>query len=126
MTICWWDGGNILEAFLEILERNQITNYLIGVMDDETEVGDAAVLWAWRWRGVHTHQGTVCEPWQGRRKDIDTSHHMWAQVYLTRRARPVKWFRVHIHIPEVQAKSHPANQVEVCVCACNDGRLPIQ
>lgn len=37
-TICWWGGGNILESFLTILQYNNITNYLIGVMDDETEV----------------------------------------------------------------------------------------
>ncbi|KAL6756737.1 nucleotide-diphospho-sugar transferase-domain-containing protein [Haematococcus lacustris] len=36
-TICWWNGGNILESFLTILSRAKITNYLIGVMDDETE-----------------------------------------------------------------------------------------
>mmetsp|Transcript_18645 Transcript_18645/g.40053 ORF Transcript_18645/g.40053 Transcript_18645/m.40053 type:complete len:447 (+) Transcript_18645:53-1393(+) len=36
-TICWWNGGNILQSFLEILEHNKITNYVIGVMDDETE-----------------------------------------------------------------------------------------
>lgn len=29
-TICWWDGGNILESFLTILSHNKITNYLIG------------------------------------------------------------------------------------------------
>ena len=36
-TICWWQGGNILESFLEIIDHNKITNHLIGVMDDETE-----------------------------------------------------------------------------------------
>lgn len=36
-TICWWNGGNILESFITILKHNNITNYLIGVMDDETE-----------------------------------------------------------------------------------------
>lgn len=36
-TICWWEGGNILETFLEIIDHNKITNHLIGVMDDETE-----------------------------------------------------------------------------------------
>ncbi|GFR45714.1 hypothetical protein Agub_g7126, partial [Astrephomene gubernaculifera] len=35
-TICWWNGGNILESFLEILERSNISNHLIGVTDDET------------------------------------------------------------------------------------------
>ena len=32
-----WNGGNILESFLEIIDHNKITNHLIGVMDDETE-----------------------------------------------------------------------------------------
>ncbi len=32
-----WNGGNILESFLEIIDHNNITNHLIGVMDDETE-----------------------------------------------------------------------------------------
>jgi arabinosyltransferase len=36
-TICWWEGGNILGSFLTILEAANVTNYLIGVMDDETE-----------------------------------------------------------------------------------------
>ena len=36
-TICWWNGGNILESFLQIIDHNKITNHLIGVMDDETE-----------------------------------------------------------------------------------------
>ncbi|GAX75229.1 hypothetical protein CEUSTIGMA_g2674.t1 [Chlamydomonas eustigma] len=36
-SICWWNGGNILESFLEIIDHNNITNHLIGVMDDETE-----------------------------------------------------------------------------------------
>ncbi|KXZ46564.1 hypothetical protein GPECTOR_42g773 [Gonium pectorale] len=35
-TICWWNGGNILESFLEILERSNVTNHLIGVTDEET------------------------------------------------------------------------------------------
>ncbi|KAG2433608.1 hypothetical protein HYH02_012537 [Chlamydomonas schloesseri] len=35
-TVCWWNGGNILESFLEILERSNITNHLIGVTDEET------------------------------------------------------------------------------------------
>eukprot|EP00201_Polytomella_parva_P007328 CAMPEP_0175075950 /NCGR_PEP_ID=MMETSP0052_2-20121109/22390_1 /TAXON_ID=51329 ORGANISM="Polytomella parva, Strain SAG 63-3" /NCGR_SAMPLE_ID=MMETSP0052_2 /ASSEMBLY_ACC=CAM_ASM_000194 /LENGTH=631 /DNA_ID=CAMNT_0016344903 /DNA_START=397 /DNA_END=2292 /DNA_ORIENTATION=- len=34
---CWWDGGNILEAFLVNLERVGIANHLIGVLDDDTE-----------------------------------------------------------------------------------------
>ncbi|GIL65243.1 hypothetical protein Vafri_19054 [Volvox africanus] len=34
-TLCWWNGGNILESFLEILERSNITNHLIGVTDDQ-------------------------------------------------------------------------------------------
>lgn len=34
-TLCWWNGGNILESFLEILERSKITNHLIGVTDDQ-------------------------------------------------------------------------------------------
>lgn len=36
-SICWWNGGNILESFLEIIDHNKISNHLIGVMDDETE-----------------------------------------------------------------------------------------
>jgi len=32
-----WNGGNILESFLEIIDHNKIKNHLIGVMDDETE-----------------------------------------------------------------------------------------
>ena len=36
-TVCWWGGGNILESFLEILERSNITNHIIGVTDDETD-----------------------------------------------------------------------------------------
>lgn len=36
-TICWWNGGNILESFLQIIDHNGISNHLIGVMDDETE-----------------------------------------------------------------------------------------
>ncbi|KAJ9529018.1 hypothetical protein QJQ45_007084 [Haematococcus lacustris] len=89
-TICWWNGGNILESFLTILSRAKITNslhtckpdlglgllvrvcgdtkYLIGVMDDETE------------------------------------------QYL--KGRDVNYFRVNIPVPKVQAKSHPANQRE--------------
>ncbi|KAG2427113.1 hypothetical protein HXX76_012624 [Chlamydomonas incerta] len=35
-TVCWWNGGNILESFLEILERSNISNHLIGVTDEET------------------------------------------------------------------------------------------
>ncbi|EFJ41804.1 hypothetical protein VOLCADRAFT_119593 [Volvox carteri f. nagariensis] len=34
-TLCWWNGGNILESFLEILERSNIKNHLIGVTDDQ-------------------------------------------------------------------------------------------
>ncbi|GLC37586.1 hypothetical protein PLESTB_001670700 [Pleodorina starrii] len=34
-TLCWWNGGNILESFLEILERSNITNHLIGVTDEQ-------------------------------------------------------------------------------------------
>jgi hypothetical protein len=30
-------GGNILESFLTILKHTNVTNHLIGVMDDETE-----------------------------------------------------------------------------------------
>lgn len=29
-TICWWNGGNILESFLTILKRTNVTNHLIG------------------------------------------------------------------------------------------------
>ncbi|GFH33494.1 uncharacterized protein HaLaN_32875, partial [Haematococcus lacustris] len=38
-TICWWNGGNILESFLTILSRAKITNVsgYARVMDDETE-----------------------------------------------------------------------------------------
>ena len=36
-TLCWWDGGNVLDSFLTILSHNNVTNYVIGVMDDETE-----------------------------------------------------------------------------------------
>mmetsp|Transcript_8153 Transcript_8153/g.21733 ORF Transcript_8153/g.21733 Transcript_8153/m.21733 type:complete len:470 (+) Transcript_8153:193-1602(+) len=36
-TICWWGGGDILGSFLTILEKVDIKNYIIGVMDDETE-----------------------------------------------------------------------------------------
>ncbi|PNH02384.1 hypothetical protein TSOC_011648 [Tetrabaena socialis] len=38
-TLCWWNGGNILESFLEILERSNITNHLIGVTDEEAANG---------------------------------------------------------------------------------------
>jgi len=70
-TTCWWGGGNILGSFLTILDHANITNYLIGVMDDE------------------------------------------AEAYLKAREKPVNWFRVNIKVPEVQKKSHPANQVSV-------------
>ncbi|KAF5830027.1 nucleotide-diphospho-sugar transferase-domain-containing protein [Dunaliella salina] len=36
-TICWWNGGNILGSSLTIVEKVDIKNYVIGVMDDETE-----------------------------------------------------------------------------------------
>ncbi|KAG2499805.1 hypothetical protein HYH03_002101 [Edaphochlamys debaryana] len=34
-TLCWWNGGNILESFLVILERSNVTNHLIGVTDEQ-------------------------------------------------------------------------------------------
>eukprot|EP00873_Tetraselmis_striata_P045504 jgi/Tetstr1/465768/TSEL_010393.t1 len=37
VTICWWDGGNILKSWLHTLRFAGITNYLIAVLDDETE-----------------------------------------------------------------------------------------
>lgn len=36
-TVCWWEGGNILESFLRVLKHANISNYIIGVLDDETE-----------------------------------------------------------------------------------------
>lgn len=40
-------AGNILESFITILTRNNVTNHLIGVMDDETEayLKDRPVKW---------------------------------------------------------------------------------
>jgi len=34
---CWWNGGNILETFLEQARRVRLTNYVIVTLDDETE-----------------------------------------------------------------------------------------
>jgi hypothetical protein len=37
MTICWWNGGNILKSWLDItFIRHHIRNLLVGVLDDET------------------------------------------------------------------------------------------
>lgn len=36
-TICWWNGGNILHAFLEDLPKAGVKNFLLAVLDDETE-----------------------------------------------------------------------------------------
>jgi len=36
-TICWWEGGNILKSWLETLRYSGITNFIIAVLDDETE-----------------------------------------------------------------------------------------
>eukprot|EP00959_Pyramimonas_sp_CCMP1952_P206825 4326056-Pyramimonas_sp.AAC.1 len=36
-TICWWNGGNILQSFLQMAHgRHQISNLVVGVLDDET------------------------------------------------------------------------------------------
>jgi len=36
--ICWWDGGNILESFLEVTWRRLgVRNLILAVLDDETE-----------------------------------------------------------------------------------------
>ena len=34
---CWWNGGNILETFLDQARRVRLTNYVIVTLDDETE-----------------------------------------------------------------------------------------
>ena len=36
--ICWWDGGNILQSFLEVTWRRLgVRNLILAVLDDETE-----------------------------------------------------------------------------------------
>ena len=34
---CWWNGGNILETFLQALKRIGLTNYAMVTLDDATE-----------------------------------------------------------------------------------------
>ena len=34
---CWWNGGNILETFLQAAQRLNLRSYLIVTLDDETE-----------------------------------------------------------------------------------------
>uniref|UniRef100_A0A6T0ADR2 Nucleotide-diphospho-sugar transferase domain-containing protein n=2 Tax=Emiliania huxleyi TaxID=2903 RepID=A0A6T0ADR2_EMIHU len=46
---CWWNGGNVLETFLESLRRLQLRNSLVITLDDATEAfctkrGDAPSL----------------------------------------------------------------------------------
>eukprot|EP00241_Pyramimonas_parkeae_P005825 CAMPEP_0114251440 /NCGR_PEP_ID=MMETSP0058-20121206/15273_1 /TAXON_ID=36894 /ORGANISM="Pyramimonas parkeae, CCMP726" /LENGTH=401 /DNA_ID=CAMNT_0001365245 /DNA_START=31 /DNA_END=1236 /DNA_ORIENTATION=+ len=42
-TICWWNGGNILHTWLEMIARHGINNLVVGVLDDET----------WEYMDVH-------------------------------------------------------------------------
>ncbi|KAK3261250.1 hypothetical protein CYMTET_29832 [Cymbomonas tetramitiformis] len=36
-TICWWNGGNILKSWLDVVTHKlKMTNFIVGVLDDET------------------------------------------------------------------------------------------
>lgn len=83
--MCWWGGGNILESFLEILERSNVTNHLIGVTDEETAnyLADRATARA-------------------------------AKAAATAGAAPpfaVNWWRPNVKIPTSQANTREANRV---------------
>eukprot|EP00898_Chlorokybus_atmophyticus_P007227 jgi/Chlat1/7505/Chrsp61S07005 len=36
-TLCWWNGGNILATWVEEVKRVGVGNYVVAVLDDETE-----------------------------------------------------------------------------------------
>jgi hypothetical protein len=56
--ICWWEGGNILESFLDVTWRRLgVRNLILAVLDDETEA-----YMAKHWPDVHTFRSDLKIP----------------------------------------------------------------